>query len=126
MRLRKPATAGAAVLSLVILCGVTRPVRAQLMSKWGHPVFTLGWTPYDSINVGHGNFPGGPGFIPGYGYYPGRGPDHYPWMDGPGTPFDRRKLSAAFPAEGGRSGPEEEAPLSPGTALLIVKIPAEA
>ena len=70
---------------------------AQLMSKWGHPVFTIGSTPYDSINTGQGNYPGGPGFIPGYGYYPGPGPDHYPWMDGPGTPFDRRQLEPVMP-----------------------------
>ncbi len=100
------------------------------MSKWGHPVFTIGWTPYDSINTGHGNVPGGPGFIPGYGYYPGAAPDHYPWMDGPGTPFDRRKLMAplseSWPAMGLPAPGLAEEVVAPETALIVVKIPAEA
>ncbi len=114
------------VLSLVAIAAVlstSGKVWAQIMSKWGHPVFTIGSTPYDSINVGHGNYPGGPGFIPGYGYYPGVvGPSHYPWMDGPGVPFDRRKLDAMTSGP----APANEGSLPPGAALLIVKIPAEA
>jgi uncharacterized protein (TIGR03000 family) len=106
-------------LSVVILFVADCPVHAQLMSKWGHPVFTIGSTPYDSTNTGHGNYPAGPGLIPGYGYYPGAGPGTYPWMDGPGTPFDRRKLINATPAVEEERGPDE-------TALIIVKLPAEA
>jgi uncharacterized protein (TIGR03000 family) len=69
-----------------------------------------------------GNYPGGPGHIPGYGYYPGNVPGQvYPWMDGPGTPFDRRKLSRPlFPL----AAENEAAP--PDAALIIVKLPAEA
>jgi uncharacterized protein (TIGR03000 family) len=91
------------------------------MSKWGHPAFTIGLTPYDSINTGHGNYPGGPGFIPGYGYYPGMGPEHYPWLDGPGTPFDRRKLAVSIPPAA-----FVEDPPPPDVALIVVKLPAEA
>jgi uncharacterized protein (TIGR03000 family) len=116
--------------SLASLCGVTEPAAAQWLSKWGHPVITLGSTPYDSTNTGHGNYPGGPGFIPGYGYYPGPEPSHYPWMDGPGTPFDRRKLDTTFhstiPIEGNLGITAEEEPPPVGTALIIVKVPAEA
>jgi uncharacterized protein (TIGR03000 family) len=123
MPINKPTSVVFGCLAVVALLGTSGTAAAQLMSKWGHPVFTIGSTPYDSINVGHGNYPGGPGFIPGYGYYPGVvGPSHYPWMDGPGTPFDRRKLERAFP----EAVPTEANPLPAGAALVIVKIPAEA
>ncbi|HMF13523.1 MAG TPA: hypothetical protein VKE94_14490, partial [Gemmataceae bacterium] len=81
------------LLAAAVVVSASTPAQAQVLSKWGHPVITLGWTPYDSVNTGLGNYPGGPGHIPGYGYYPGNVPGQiYPWMDGPGTPFDRRKL----------------------------------
>jgi uncharacterized protein (TIGR03000 family) len=119
-----------AVVSAGALLGITPASNAQLMSKWGHPVFTFGSTPYDSTNAGHGNYPGGPGFIPGYGYYPGQGPDHYPWMDGPGTPFDRRQLWGGFPgapwAAGAVLPPADGDTLPAGAALVIVRLPAEA
>jgi uncharacterized protein (TIGR03000 family) len=113
-----------AALAFMLLLVVPGSAPAQLISKWGHPVFTFGSTPYDSINTGHGNYPGGPGFIPGYGYYPGPGPGRYPWMDGPDTPFDRRKLSLpnSFLVE----VPPEAAALAAGAALIIVRLPAEA
>jgi uncharacterized protein (TIGR03000 family) len=96
------------------------------MSIWGHPVITLGGTAYDTVSTGHGNYPGSPGFIPGYGYYPGSETGGYPWLDGPRVPFDRRKL-AAFPEPGrGFSVPEQRQALQAGTALIIVKLPAEA
>jgi uncharacterized protein (TIGR03000 family) len=112
-------------MAVLLPLGAAAPVHAQLMSKWGHPVFTLGATPYDSINAGHGNYPGGPGFIPGYGYYPGFTGDRYPWMDGPGTPFDRRRISPPLPVGGPAESSSIEQPPR-GAALLIVKIPAEA
>ncbi len=111
-----------AALSALVLVGVGR-APAQLLSKWGHPVFTIGSTPYDSVNPGHGNFPGGPGFIPGYGYYPASAELRYPWMDGPGTPFDRRKIRLA---PGEMSSPPVEDPFPADAALLVVKVPAEA
>ena len=131
MRTRKVAANLLVIFTLLGFLGTSRPAAAQLMSKWGHPVFTIGETPYDSINTGHGNYPGGPGFIPGYGYYPGVvGPGHYPWMDGPGVPFDRRTIAPEFPtmpADGRPAAmPSPEAPASPDTALVIVKLPAEA
>jgi uncharacterized protein (TIGR03000 family) len=114
-----------AVLSVTAILAWPDIAAAQVMSKWGHPVITFGWTPYDSVNTGHGNYPGSPGFIPGYGYYPGSGSDHYPWMDGPGTPFDRRKLQP-IPVGGEPREPVAEPSPLPGTALIIVKVPAEA
>ena len=100
------------------------PWSSRVMSIWGHPVITIGWTPYDVQDPGNYNgVAGSPGFIPGYGNYPGIWPSKYPWMDGPGTPFDRRKLlqgniTPIPPAE------EEQPPAD--AALLIVKLPAEA
>ena len=105
------------------------PARAQLMSRWGHPVFSVGLTPYDTTDQGHGETPGSPGFLPGYGYYPGQGPGHYPWLDGPGVPFDRRLLGASGPPSGPLSAPlpPPAVDLPPtGAALILVKIPAEA
>src|SRR5579885_261438 len=103
--------------------------RAQVLSTWGHPVITLGQTPYYATSTGHGNYPGSDGFIPGYGYYPGSLPGHYPWLDGPETPFDRRKLMfydpPALPIEAGAAAPAQQ-PLPPGAARVIVKVPAEA
>jgi uncharacterized protein (TIGR03000 family) len=110
--------------SLIALCFLAGPVWAwgypmssRAMSIWRHPVVTFGWTPYDVYDQGMGNVAGSPGFIPGYGYYPGIWPSRYPWMDGPGTPFDRRKIAPPV---------VEETPTPPDAALLIVKIPAEA
>jgi hypothetical protein len=77
-----PLRAALALLGLLVAAGAAD---AQILSTWGHPVITLGLTPYDSTNTGHGNYPGGPGFIPGYGYYPDPFPGHYPWLDGPGN-----------------------------------------
>src|SRR5262249_32720847 len=100
---------------------------AQWMSTWGHPVVTFGWTPYNSVNVGHGNYPGSPGFIPGYGFYPGSGPGTYPWLDGPEVPFDRRKITTApSPPSGLLVAPEPDQPVEEETARIIVKLPSEA
>jgi uncharacterized protein (TIGR03000 family) len=115
-----------AVVASLLILGLPARAPAQLMSTWGHPVFTFGWTPYDSINAGHGNFPGGPGFIPGYGYYPGQGPGHCPWLDGPGTPFDRRKLAAPATDILSREAAAESDALAAGAALIVVRVPAEA
>jgi uncharacterized protein (TIGR03000 family) len=123
---RKQAIRWLATLVVLGLFCVSGTATAQVLSKWGHQVITLGETPYDSTNTGHGHYPGGPGFIPGYGYYPGPFPGHYPWMDGPGTPFDRRTIPPA--AWGGAAwAPQlEAATIPPDAALLIVKVPAEA
>jgi uncharacterized protein (TIGR03000 family) len=131
--LAKRSTGGLALrfpLVLLVLAWADLPARAQIMSKWGHPVISFGWTPYDVIDPGMGNYPGSPGFIPGYGYYPGPGPGTYPWMDGPGTPFDRRKIGPPYlaspPYGAGWTSPVEEGQLPPGAALIIVQVPAEA
>ena len=113
------------VLAAIWLAADAGPASAQLLSKWGHPVFSVGLTPYDTISQGHGEFDGSPGFIPGYGYYPGQGPGRYPWLDGPGVPFDRRKL--AGPPDVGAVPLAPAAPQPPADAAwIIVKIPAEA
>ena len=121
---------GIAFLSPLLLLWATASVHAQVMSKWGHPVFSFGWTPYDVTDPGMGNYPGSPGFIPGYGYYPGPGPGTYPWMDGPGTPFDRRKFLRHLPPSPPDGFPPtlpgQEEPLALAAALVIVKLPADA
>jgi uncharacterized protein (TIGR03000 family) len=96
------------IFAVAFFVGLTEPAMAELMSVWGHPAFTIGGTPYDSVNQGHGNYPGCPGFIPGYGYY--QGPGQYPWLDGPGMPFDRRQIY----------GPATT------VARIVVKLPADA
>jgi uncharacterized protein (TIGR03000 family) len=116
-----------ACLALVLLLlAIPGQTPAQWLSTWGHPVVTFGWTPYDSINAGHGNYPGSPGFIPGYGYYPGAGPGHYPWLDGPGVPFDRRKLGPSFTNLLAQEDAAERAALAAGAALVVIRVPAEA
>jgi uncharacterized protein (TIGR03000 family) len=122
MNTQKQSACGFILFILAGLFGSAEPANAQWLSKWGHPVITLGSTPYDSTNTGHGNYPGGPGFIPGYGYYPGPEPNHYPWMDGPGTPFDRRKITVTMPTP----PPDYQEALPPGMALIIVRVPAGA
>jgi uncharacterized protein (TIGR03000 family) len=109
-------------LSLLALAALALPpgaARAEWMSKWGHPVVSFGWTPYDAVSTGHGNYPGSNGFIPGYGYYPGIFPSHYPWYDGPED----------HPVAGPVSAPpvpaaDDAAPA--GAAVLRVRVPADA
>lgn len=131
MRINRTIGNTIALFSLVVvLASAKQPAAAQVLSKWGHPVISLGLAPYDTVDPGQAHYPGSPGFKPGYGYYPGPGPGTYPWMDGPGTPFDRRKmlpplLHAPLPGDGPTLTNEEE-PLPPGVALIIVKLPAEA
>ena len=86
------------------------------MSKWGHPVFSVGSTPYYAHDAGQGNYPGGNGFIPGYGYYPGQGPDHYPWLDGPDSP--------PYPSGGGLFGLRRKPPEIPPAAYVEAAVPA--
>jgi uncharacterized protein (TIGR03000 family) len=117
-------------LAAMVFLSILLPAHAQVLSKWGHPIITLGLAPYDTTDPGQAHYPGGPGFKPGYGYFPGPGPGTYPWMDGPGTPFDRRKLLPAFAIppllnESSTLGSEHD-PWPPGAALLVVKLPAEA
>jgi uncharacterized protein (TIGR03000 family) len=118
------------IICLVALLGCAGALRAEypwgsrMMSIWGHPVITIGWTPYDVQDPGNYNgVAGSPGFIPGYGNYPGIWPSKYPWMDGPGTPFDGRKLLQGNVAPA--ASVEEETPPT-DAAFLIVKLPADA
>jgi uncharacterized protein (TIGR03000 family) len=111
--MRVPNGFASLLLAQGFLVGFAQPAMAQLMSIWGHPAFTIGGTPYDSVNQGHGEYPGSPGFIPGYGYY--QGPGQYPWLDGPAMPFDRRQIHA----------PDANSPAR-ASALVVVKLPADA
>jgi uncharacterized protein (TIGR03000 family) len=126
--MKKPLVRLVAALSAAWTLGGAGPASAQLMSKWGHPVFTVGLTPYDTTDQGHGEYPGNAGFLPGYGYYPGPEPSRYPWLDGPGMPFDRRKLrvpEGAWLPPGTLAASREGSPAA-GSALIIVNIPEEA
>lgn len=109
--MRSPLPLLVALAALLLPAGAAH---AQLMSAWGHPVVTFGWTPYDAVSTGHGNYPGSNGFIPGYGYYPGNMPGHYPWYD---VPPEHR---AAGPV------PAAEEAVPPGAAVLRVRVPADA
>src|SRR5262245_41032755 len=111
--MRASSTVSLPLLAAAVLVGFATPAMAKVMSVWGHPAFTIGGTPYDSVNQGHGEYPGSPGFIPGYGYY--HGPGQYPWFDGPAMPCDRRQIHA----------PSANSPAS-ASARIIVKLPADA
>jgi uncharacterized protein (TIGR03000 family) len=110
-----PARLPLLVLAVLALAPGTAP--AQLMSKWGHPVITLGLTPYDAVSTGQGVYPGSNGYIPGYGYYPGPGPGHYPWLDGPHPDHP------AAPADGAPA-PADAVPAA--VAVLRVHVAANA
>jgi uncharacterized protein (TIGR03000 family) len=47
-------------------------------------------------------------------------------MDGPGTPFDRRKLRSAYSGSDSPATIQQEEAPPPDGALIIVKLPAEA
>ncbi len=79
-------------------------------SRWGHPVITLGLTPYNAVSTGLGNQPSSNGFIPGYGYYPGANASRYPWLDGPEPP----------------SAPVPDMPVSAPGCLLTLRVPEDA
>src|SRR5579885_1131740 len=111
MRFLRPALASALLLAAV------PPAPAQTVSRWGNPVISLGWTPYHALSAGFGNVAGRDGFIPGYGYYPGPLPSHYPWLTGP---QDRPPARPSF-----LTPPGDEA-FPPGAAVLRVRVPADA
>jgi uncharacterized protein (TIGR03000 family) len=109
-------------LFLAALFLVPGAAHAQLMSTWGHPVISLGWTPYDAVSTGLGHYPGSNGFIPGFGYYPGDLPGHYPWYDGPSDHH------AAGPGHAPFADPVPAVPeaVPAGAAVLRVQVPADA
>lgn len=115
------------LLAAAAICLCPAPAHAQ-RSIWGNPVITLGETPYHAVSTGHGNYPGSDGFIPGYGYYPGNNPSRYPWLNGPDSPdYTRmsRQERQGLLNPTARSEPIDE-PLAEGTALLTIRVPAEA
>jgi uncharacterized protein (TIGR03000 family) len=113
-------------VAIVILLGLTAcPAQAQWLSRWGNPVISIGQTPYYANDAGQGNIPGGYGFTPGYGYYPGNNipGTTYPWLTGPDVP-DYRFYPHGLP----RAAPGPPAPprLDPAAAQLTVHVPADA
>jgi uncharacterized protein (TIGR03000 family) len=110
------------------------PALAQLLSKWGHPVISFGQQPYDAVSTGQGNYPGSNGFVPGYGYYPGPFPSHYPWYDGPAPHRSAVAVPGpAFPTDAGLPSLEVQGPppvarqaVPASAALLQVHVPADA
>jgi uncharacterized protein (TIGR03000 family) len=111
------------VLLLFFLPGLS-PARAQVLSKWGNPVISLGLTPYDAVSNGHGNYPGSNGFIPGYGYYPGEFPSRYPWLTGP--KHDPPPVAAESPGSVELPATPHVPDVPADAALLCVRVPAEA
>jgi uncharacterized protein (TIGR03000 family) len=86
-----------AFLAVLLLLSAHLPAQAQILSKWGHPVVTFGWTPYDWDETGLGNYHGKPPYDPG-------------------CVFDHKVVIPQ---------PADEGPPS-GAALVIVKLPADA
>jgi uncharacterized protein (TIGR03000 family) len=101
-------------------------VAAQMpLSKWGNPVISIGQTPYYANDNGQGNFPGGRGYTPGYGYYPGNAipGTTYPWLTGPDVP-DYHRYPHGLPAAAPASPPLPA--IDADAALLAVRVPFDA
>jgi uncharacterized protein (TIGR03000 family) len=128
--MRRPLRAAAAFL--VVMTG---RADAQVLSKWGNPVVSFGQTPYYAHDSGHGNIPGGNGFTPGYGYYPGNNipGTTYPWLTGPDVPdyhYYPHGLPPVAHAPGSpyASGlPYGAVPeVDPLAAIITLRVPADA
>jgi len=111
-----------ALLAVVAALSASSSVQAQFLSRWGNPVISFGWTPYDWDETGLGHYYGRPPFVPRHGYYLECGPAQYsPWIEWPGMPINGRKI---MPLHVPPSANDEVPP--PDAALVIVKLPAEA
>jgi len=116
MQTKKWARGRMAVLAVVAFSCPNSPADAQVLSKWGHPVVTAGWSPYDWDETGLGHYDGWPWRVPSYSQYRGAAArQHYSWAEGHDT-------HVGLLANG--QTPEEAPPR--GAALMIVKLPAEA
>jgi uncharacterized protein (TIGR03000 family) len=100
------------------------PTQAQMISKWGNPVISIGLTPYYANDLGQGNFPGGYGYTPGYGYYPGNNipGTTYPWLTGPNVP-DYRFYPNGLPRPALAPPPPPVPEIDPAAACLTVRVP---
>jgi len=95
------------------------------LSKWGNPVVSFGQTPYYANDAGQGNIPGGNGFTPGYGYYPGNNipGSTYPWLTGPDVP-DYHRYPHGLP--GAALVPPPPPAVDSAAACLAVRVPPDA
>lgn len=121
---REPAvpTPARFLMTVAVLGVTTCPGQAQVLSKWGNPVISFGQTPYYANDSGHGNIPGGNGFTPGYGYYPGNNipGTTYPWLTGPDVP-DYHRYPRGLPRAALAPPPPPD--VDPGAAILTVRVP---
>jgi uncharacterized protein (TIGR03000 family) len=121
MQVNNHASGTLIVLTVVAMLSTHAAVEAQVLSKWGHPVITLGWSPYDWDETGLGHYDGWPWRFPSYADYRGNASEmRYPWTDGRGTPRGRLGIAPSLFA------PLAEEIPPPDAALVIVKLPAEA
>jgi len=110
------------VLAATILLGLSAgPAPAQMISRWGNPVISIGQTPYYANDLGQGNLPGGYGYTPGYGYYPGNNipGTTYPWLTGPNVP-DYRFYPHGLPRP---AAPLPPPAIDPAAACLTIRVP---
>jgi uncharacterized protein (TIGR03000 family) len=104
------------LLASLAIFWVNSSAQAQILSKWGNPVVTFGWSPYDWDETGLGHYYGRPRYSPG--------PGHHLVNVAP-PPFQRMAEQNGIP--GGRESLQPTLEIPPeGTALVIVRLPAEA
>jgi len=121
MQVKSHASGTLIVLTVVAMLSTHASVEAQVLSKWGHPVITLGWSPYDWDETGLGHYDGWPWRVPSYADYRGNVSEkRYPRMAGHGTPRGRLGMAPSLLA------PVDQELAPPDAALVIVKLPAEA
>jgi uncharacterized protein (TIGR03000 family) len=108
-----------------LLLGSADPAAAQIILGRGHVV--IGGPVDFSVSTGHGNYPGGDGFVPGYGYYP------QGWIDSGVDvglvrlpPYLRPAPPDVVLVPPPPPPPAPALTLPDGAALLAVRVPADA
>jgi uncharacterized protein (TIGR03000 family) len=112
MQVQIQPTGKMALLAALALLSASAPAEAQILSKWGHPVISCGWSPYDWDETGLGHYDGWPWGVPSYAEYRG--------ADGHGMAIGQLGIAPPLLVP-----PADETP-PPDAALVIVKLPAEA
>jgi uncharacterized protein (TIGR03000 family) len=104
------------LLASVALFSIHSSAQAQILSRWGNPVVTFGWSPYDWDETGLGHYYGRPRYSPVPGYHVGNfaRPPFHAMTEQNGIPgrLESLQLTPAVPPE--------------AAALVIVRLPAEA